>query len=157
MVQPRVFVVAAIVSAVSLGCSGDDSGKLVYRCGLRSHEIRIIRTKRFLENAHLYYQVIGPDEVIKDDTYLGTEYSRSFKFSSVVDEEDGILAVVEDDYPTVFVVAFDLNTKEVWPDWDASPEDRSAMEDRVAKHLARFTGKSGWTGGEVVSIRREGP
>jgi hypothetical protein len=152
MVKPGGLVVAAIVSALQLGCSGDPSEKVVHRCQLKSYELRIVREKAGLENPHYFYEVIGPDGVVKGRTYLNSERVRSFTFSSVVDEQGGILAVVENYRPMVFVAAFDLNTLQAWPDRDKSLADRQATEDRVAKQLASSTGRKGWSGGEIVGM-----
>ncbi|HZV06733.1 MAG TPA: hypothetical protein VE999_16750 [Gemmataceae bacterium] len=152
MLKQGVFVVAAILSVLPLGCFGGPSRRVVYRCRLGSYELRIVREKEDLENPHLFYEVIGPDGVVKHRSYLATERFRSFTFSSVVDEQAGIVAIVENYRPTVFVAAFDLKNLQVWPDRDKTFADRQAMEDRVAKQLASFTGRSGWRGGEPVGI-----
>jgi hypothetical protein len=151
MVKPGVFAVATIISVLPLGCSGEPSREVVHRCRLDLYELRIVREKEDLENPSLYYEVIGPDGVVKHQTYLDTESVRYYTFSSVVDEQAGIAAIVEDYRPTVFVAAFDLNTLQAWPDPDKSLADSSAMENRVAKQLARFTGRKGWSGGGMVA------
>ena len=143
-----VFIAAAMVSVLPLACSGK---KVVHRCRLDSIELRIIREKETLENPHVYYEVIGPNGVVKHKTYLTTQV-RSFTFSSVVVEQAGIIAIVEDYRPTVFVAAFDVNTLQAWPDWDMSPTERAVVEDRVAKQLASFTGRGGWRGGGIVGF-----
>jgi hypothetical protein len=63
-----------------------------------------------------------------------------------VDERAGIVAIVENNRPTVFVAAFDLKSLQAWLDRDKTFADRQAMEDRVAKQLASFTGRRGWEG-----------
>ncbi len=124
MLKQGAFVVVAIISVLSPGCSGGPSRKVVHRCRLDTYELRIVREKEDLENPHLYYEVIGPDGAVKHRSYLATERFRSFTFSSVVDERAGSAAIVENHRPMVFVVAFDLKTLQVWPDRDKTFEDR---------------------------------
>ena len=152
MLKQAIFVVAAIFSALFSGCSGDPSGRVVHRCLLDSYELRIIREKEVLENPRLDWEVIGPDGVVMHRSGLATEHSRSYTFSSVVDKQAGIAVIVENYRPTVFVAAFDLNTHEVWPDWDTTPEVMRTTENRIAKQLENFTGRTGWSGGECVGI-----
>jgi hypothetical protein len=149
MWKQGVFVVAAIVSVLPLGCSGE---KIVHQCRLGSYELRIIRVKEDLKNPQLYYEVIGPNGIVKHKSYLATQVERSFTLFSVVDKQAGIMAIVENYRPTVFVAAFDVNTLQAWPDRDMSTAEMSRVENRIAKHLASFTRRSGWRGGDIVWI-----
>jgi hypothetical protein len=152
MLKQEAILIVTIVSIFVEGCSSDHPGAVVHRCRVGSYELRIIRTKRDLENPHLYYELAGGGRIIKQRTSLGVEQGRYCTFSSVVDREGGVVAIVEDAHPTVFVAAFDLNTLEVWPDWDATPDTNSALEERVAKGLENLTGKKGWRGGVIVTV-----
>ncbi len=152
MLKQAIFVVAAILPALLLGCSGEPSGRVVHRCRLDAYELRIIRAKEDLENPQLSCEVIAPDGAIRHIIYLGPVTVRSYTFSSVVDRKAGIAAIIENQHPTVFVVALDVKTLEVWPDWDTTPKVRRATENRIAKQLEIFTGRTGWTGGSTVAI-----